>query len=89
MFILKMLRVTPEGVVPIAINPGLPATFFMCSCSTVLAGAFKRSHATRAAPTAPHLQLLFSQQLLSFVRVFDVGRGQRLVQHLDKGGCGA
>ena len=35
MFILKMLRVTLDGVVPIAMNPGRPATFFMCSCRRV------------------------------------------------------
>ena len=28
MFILKMLRVTDVGVVPMAVNPGLPPTFF-------------------------------------------------------------
>jgi hypothetical protein len=33
MFILKILRVTDDGVVPIALKPGLPATFFRCSYS--------------------------------------------------------
>ncbi len=36
MFILKMLRVTLVGVVPMAIKPGRPATFFICSCKRVM-----------------------------------------------------
>ena len=87
MFILKMLRVTPEGVVPIAINPGLPATFFMCSCSRAL--ALQTQSGAQLKARLADLKFLFSEQLLCFVRVFDVGRGQRLVQHLDKRGCHA
>ncbi len=36
---------------------------------------------------AADLKLLFGEQLLGLVRVFDVRRGKRLVQHLDKRRC--
>jgi hypothetical protein len=41
----------------------------------------------RTSQIASHLKFLFGKQLLCFVRVFDVRRRQRLVQHFNKGGC--
>ncbi len=66
MFILKMLRVTPEGVVPIAINPGLPATFFMCSCSQSVGASVQAQSRAQLKPQLTCSSFLASSCFVSY-----------------------